>query len=237
LALTTVRLASILHAMRLLLFDIDGTLVNTGGSGKRALNRACFEVLGITGALDTIPLSGRTDFSLLREVLTANGLEVLPKTMQEILTQYCLHLAQEISIEPAREKWVLPNVRPLLTQLEPLSRLGVATGNIEDGARLKLQAVELEGFFPVGGFGSDAEERSALVLAGAQKARYFYQEPLEEVAVIGDTPLDIFAAKAHGFLAIGVATGTYSVEQLQQAGADRVLRSFEAINVLEVLLA
>jgi phosphoglycolate phosphatase len=222
--------------MRLLLFDIDGTLVHTGGNGKRALNRACFEVLGITGALDTIPLSGRTDFSLLREVLVANGLEQDLKTMREILALYCLHLAQEISLEPAREKWVLPNVRPLLTQLEPLSRLGVATGNIESGARLKLQAVELEGFFPVGGFGSDAEARASLVLAGAKKARYLYQEPLQEVAVIGDTPLDIFAAKDNGFLAIGVATGIYSFEQLQAAGADRVLRSFEDLDVLHVLL-
>jgi phosphoglycolate phosphatase len=222
--------------MRLLLFDIDGTLVHTGGSGKRALNRACREVLGISGALDHIALSGRTDFSLLREVFASHRVEAPPNTMHEILARYCLHLAQEIAAEPAREKWVLPNVRTLLTQVEPLSRLGVATGNIEDGARLKLQAVELEGFFPVGGFGSDAEERAALVLAGAKKARYLYQEPLEEVAVIGDTPLDISAAKAHGFLAIGVATGTYSVEQLQQAGADRVLRSFEDSGVLDVLL-
>jgi phosphoglycolate phosphatase len=229
--------------LRLLLFDIDGTLVHTWGSGKRALNRAIEEFTGIVGALDQISLSGRTDHSLLREVFARNNIahdlalhQPIPDLYRNIFETYCLYLAQEIAKERERDKWLLPAVRPLLTQLEDISRLGVATGNIEQGARLKLQSVEIEGFFPVGGFGSDAEDRAALVQAGAVKARRFYREPLEEVAVIGDTPLDILAAKANGFLAIGVATGIYSYEELCAAGADRVLRSFEDKDVLDALL-
>jgi phosphoglycolate phosphatase len=222
--------------MRLLLFDIDGTLVHTGGSGKRALNRAIEDATGVIGALDSISLSGRTDPSLLREVFATHNVAEVDGLQHKIFSAYCLYLAQEIAQEKARERWILPAVRELLNEVELVARLGVATGNIEHGARLKLQSVELEGFFPTGGFGSDAEDRAALVNAGALKARRFYREPLDEVVVIGDTPLDIYAAKANGFRAVGVATGIYSPEELQSAGADRVLASFEEQSTLEALL-
>lgn len=222
--------------MRLLLFDIDGTLVHTQGCGKRSLSKALDELLGVQGALDQIALSGRTDYSLVREVFTSQNKPFSRALADQILERYATYLAQELFQIQERSHWILPGVRDILPKLEGKACLGLATGNVEQGARLKLQAVGIDGFFPVGGFGSDAEERAALVLAGAQKARRFYQKPFPEVLVIGDTPLDIYAAKENSFLAIGVASGVYNEQSLQDAGADVVLRSLQEEGVLEALL-
>jgi phosphoglycolate phosphatase len=222
--------------MRLFLFDIDGTLVHTGGVGKRALERALAEHFGVAGALAEISLSGRTDPGILRLACAALSRPFDEAALTGVLSRYVGYLEAEIARAADRGRWLLGGARALCESLSKKARLGLATGNVEAGARLKLGAVELNHLFPVGGFGSDAEDRAALCRAGAEKARRHYGEDFDAVVVVGDTPLDIQAAAANGFLAVGVCTGTYREEALVGAGASAVLRSLDEPGAEELLL-
>lgn len=223
--------------MRLVLFDIDGTLIHTGGVGKRALSRALDEVLGVLGSLDKVALSGRTDPSLIRDACAACGVPFHVEILESVLERYLLYLEEGIAQAPHRERWLLPGVEALLPSLEGEVPLGLATGNVEAGARLKLGAVNLERFFPVGGFGSDAEDRARLVARGFEKASFHYGVSFSEVVIVGDTPLDIAAARANRFLSVGVASGVFTAESLYEAGADAVLGSLSEARAKETILS
>jgi phosphoglycolate phosphatase-like HAD superfamily hydrolase len=211
--------------MRILLFDIDGTLLQSQGSGKRALARAIDEDLGVQGAAERLHLSGRTDFSVLREVFLSYGIDYEIARAERVLERYLSFLADDIAQQGDCRRWALPGARPLLERLRGLEGLAVATGNVEAGARHKLRAALLDDFFPVGGFGSDHEERPALVRIGAERAKQFYGVQDADVWVIGDTPLDIDAARKNGFLSVGVATGMHPRAELVASGATVVLDS------------
>jgi phosphoglycolate phosphatase-like HAD superfamily hydrolase len=209
--------------VKLLLFDIDQTLVNTGGAGLRALDRACTKLLGIEHAMQGISPHGRTDPAIVREIYRVKLTTPSPEPTQitSILESYVSFLKQEVAESPAYR--VLPGIIPLLKELSAREDavLGLATGNVELGARIKLERGDLNSYFPFGGFGSDAEDRSELVRAAAQKAADKIGAWISphDTYVIGDTPLDIDAGYRCGFKTVGVATGSYSVEQLLAAGA------------------
>jgi phosphoglycolate phosphatase-like HAD superfamily hydrolase len=216
--------------VKLLLFDIDGTLVLTGGAGRRALNRAFCQVVGIVNALDGMRLNGKTDPAIIREVFVArDGLSGGLESLDQILAAYVEFLPEEIHQSPHYK--ILPGILTFLDEFHGRSdiAIGLATGNVERGARIKLSRGNLNPFFAFGGFGSDAENRTDLVRraadngmrhAGATIARH-------DIFVIGDTPRDIDAGREAGFPTVGVATSEFSTVDLQAAGADLVLSDFE----------
>jgi phosphoglycolate phosphatase len=209
--------------VKLFLFDIDQTLINSGGAGLRALDRACRKLFGLESAMDGISPHGRTDPAIVRDILrqklssdTANNSQITT-----ILDAYLFFLQEEVQTSPTYR--VLPGVLSLLEELQRRSEvmLGLATGNIEPGGRIKLDRGGLNPYFTFGGFGSDSEDRTELVRMAAEKAAHKNGGSIapSNIFVIGDTPLDIDAGNRCGFRTVGVASGSYSVEQLLASGA------------------
>ena len=218
--------------MKLLLFDIDQTLINTGGAGLRALDRACLQLFGIPNAMQGISPHGKTDPAIAREILRVRLSRDVAETNGEIssiLEAYLSFLKDEVQVSPKYR--VLPGIISLLDRIVSKKNvmLGLATGNIEAGARIKLDRGRLNPYFAFGGFGSDSEDRAELVRKAASKAtaRLSGQISPSDVFVIGDTPLDIDAGSRAGFKTVGVGTGSYSIEQLLDSGATFAIPDFE----------
>jgi phosphoglycolate phosphatase-like HAD superfamily hydrolase len=211
---------------RLLLFDIDGTLMLTGGAGGRAMALAAQELFDIPDALHTIPMAGRTDAWIVGQMAQRHGVSCDGPTLERFRQRYLAHLRRELDV-PHPEKGVLPGIRAVLDALMSRSDAHVAllTGNFEAGARIKLDYFDLSGYFRGGAFGDDCHDRNALLpvaLDRVQQGGGPAFTPADAV-VIGDTPLDIAVAVASGARSLGVATGGYSAEQLRASGADVVL--------------
>jgi len=215
--------------VKLLLFDIDGTLVLTGGAGIRALNRAFCQVVGIVNALDGIRLHGKTDPAIVREIFNARGAHQNADSYDQILAAYVDFLPAEV--QRSENYRVLPGILRFLQDFQGRSDLafGLATGNVEAGARIKLARGNLNPFFAFGGFGSDAENRTELVRRAAHNGSRLAGVTIDpnDIFVIGDTPRDIAAGREAGYRTVGVATSDYSTEDLSAAGADLVLLDFE----------
>ena len=211
---------------KLVLFDIDGTLVLTGGAGVRAMNRACTAVLGIDDALAGVEYAGRTDWSILHDALEKAGLQLDSARLDAIRTRYVSLLQEEIHHRGTGVKAVLPGIRPLLDSLAAQDDvfLGLLTGNFAEAARIKLEYFDLWRFFRCGAFGDDSPDRNALVPFAVTRARAcgLSDTAAERVFVIGDTPNDIACAHAAGAISVAVATGNFSVDQLRDSGARHV---------------
>jgi phosphoglycolate phosphatase-like HAD superfamily hydrolase len=213
----------------LYLFDLDGTLMMSDGAGGRAFARACQELLGIEDALASVVLHGNTDPLILDEACRAKlGRAPTPREQSEVLARYLEHLGGELARSTVT---VLPGVADLLGRLERRgAQIGLATGNVEGGARLKLSAAGLWERFPFGGFGSDHHERGELVRVAIARAeqRAGRAIPRDEIRLIGDTPRDVAAARSAGVRAIAVATGMHDVPTLERAGADEAHATLES---------
>jgi phosphoglycolate phosphatase-like HAD superfamily hydrolase len=211
----------------LYLFDIDGTLIGGDGSGRRAFERACSDHLGILGALTHLRLDGMTDPLILDSVFRHHhGRSPTADEAHAIFEIYVRHLEDEVA---AGLYHVKPGVHATLDHLDARgATVGLATGNLEAGARIKLTRGDLWHRFSFGGFGDDSPAttdgraelvRVAIARGGERAGRSF---AADHIWVIGDTPKDIAAAHAAGARAVAVATGGYSVEELAAAGADCV---------------
>ena len=214
---------------RLVLFDIDGTLIRSGRAGVRGMNAAFEGLYGRPAALDGISLAGRTDRAIVTDVLRAIGRDATPEAILELRTAYLQHLAEEI-VKPVPDSNVLPGVWPLLDALraDGESVIGLLTGNFEGGAAIKLGHFDLWTRFAFGAYGDEHADRRALVpVAMAAAARVGLNIPLSQVIVIGDTPLDVDCAQVHGARSIAVATGPFSVQQLETARPDLVVETLE----------
>jgi phosphoglycolate phosphatase len=228
---------------RLLLFDIDGTLVLTGGAGKRAMTRAFEETFGVADALAEIPLSGRTDEFIFARARERAGVTASEAQARDFRTRYVALLAEEIQHPGTGHHGTLPGVEPLLEALDamPDVHLALLTGNYRDGARVKLDRFGLWERFRWGAFGDDAADRNALVPIALSRAAAELEVPVpppEHVIVIGDTRFDIECARAGGVRALGVATGGTPAGQLREAGADLVVDDLTALEaVLDFLAA
>ncbi len=214
----------------IVLFDIDGTLIRSGGAGVRALNTAVERLYGVANALAGVTFAGRTDRAIVGDVFRAIGVEATPAEVARVRAAYIEALHVEIKRPVVEPSCVLPGVSALLQALDtmPDVRVGLLTGNFEPGAAVKLGHFDLWERFTFGAFGDDHVDRRALVpvaLAGALRAGHAIPPP-DRVVVIGDTPLDVDCAKAHGARAIAVATGPYDRATLAAAGADLVVDTF-----------
>lgn len=216
--------------VKLLLFDIDQTLISTGGAGLRALDRAFKQLLNLDNALQGIALHGKTDPGIVREVCLTRmgGDHIMESALESILEAYISFLREEIDTSDSYR--VLPGIMEILEEmrLRTDTLLGLATGNIETGARIKLQRGNLNRYFKFGGFGSDSENRAALVRRAAEMAAASHGTAIapENTFVIGDTPRDIEAGRQAGFRTVGVATGKYTLDELQESGASVVMSDF-----------
>jgi phosphoglycolate phosphatase-like HAD superfamily hydrolase len=204
--------------MKLVLFDIDGTILAGGGAGKRAVTRALVEVFGTSGPSDH-RFDGKTDPQIVRELmrLEGHGDPHIDERMPRLLERYLEFLHDELQRPPHAR--LLPGICELLDALEPRSDvvLGLLTGNLAAGARAKLAAVGLNPErFRVGAYGSDHEMRGELPAVAQRRARDDLGLDISgrDVVVIGDTPNDLQCGLRIGARAIGVATGHYTVDEL-----------------------
>ncbi len=211
---------------KLILFDIDGTLVSTGGAGTRAMNLAFHDLFGIRDAFENIPMAGKTDIQIMKEGLKNHGFPYMDGNVGKMTDQYLVYLQREIH-NPRR--FLMPGIRESLELFtEKEMALGLLTGNLEKGASIKLNSFGIGGYFLDGAFGSDDEDRDKLLPVAIEK---FRKKGLafspQDCIVIGDTPRDVQCAKVHNAYAIAVATGPYSREDLLNTEADIVLDSLE----------
>lgn len=225
--------------MRVLLFDIDGTLVLTGGAGARAMQRAFEDVFCVSGGLDSIPMAGRTDAWIVAQIAAAHGLECREEDFLRFRDTYVRYLAVEIHL-PGPRKGRLPGVGALLDRLATRddAYLALLTGNFRRGAQTKLEHFDLWRYFGTGAFGDYAHDRNGLLwdaLANVEAIGGRAVRP-SDVVIIGDTPLDIAVALSGGARSLGVATGSFDVEALLASGADMALPDLSDLDaVLEAL--
>ena len=228
----------------LLLFDIDGTLLLSGGAGSRALNETFEELFGVAGAFDGIPVAGRTDPLLLDDALARQDLTAAAGVRARFHDRYCERLAKTI-LDPLPRKGLMPGVRELLAGLDGRAgfRSALLTGNYARAARIKLEHFGLWRHFACGAYGDDAASRDDLVPVAMERARergIDIRSPAQ-VVVIGDTPLDIRCARAGGAWSVAVATGSFDAAELRSHGADRVLQDLAdtagCIDVLDSMAA
>jgi phosphoglycolate phosphatase len=209
----------------LVLFDIDGTLLLTAGAGRRAILRALSALHPITDALEHIRFDGKTDPQIVVELLEASG-HAEPRD-RDLIAAVCRSYVGELATElthPRTRMTVMPGIAALLDALEAEgdALLGLVTGNLAEGAALKLEASGLGTTrFRVGAYGSDSPHRPDLPAIAAQRAEaLFGRVPTgAEVVIIGDTPADVTCGRGIAARAIGVATGSYTIEELDAAGA------------------
>ena len=227
--------------MRLVLFDIDGTLLTAQGAGRRALSQALERVYGTTGAIQGYDFRGRTDPRIVLDLMGGAGIPeaTVQARMGDCFELYARALAEEIG--DGRRVALLPGVADLVGRLAERADvvLGLVTGNIEKGARIKLEPTGLWPRFRTGAFGSDDADRRRLPSLAARRAHaltgHAFRPP--QVLVLGDTPLDIECARAFGAVAVAVATGQHSREELASHRPDLLFDSFADVGrTVEALL-
>ena len=206
---------------RLLLWDIDGTLISTGAAGHRAIELATAQRFGGSGDLEGVEIAGRTDLSIAHQVLEKYREPITPDNMSSFLELYLTLLAQEL---PRTQGQVMPGVPQLLQRAQdrPDMVLGLLTGNLRRGAQLKLEHYKLWHFFVLGAFADDHHDRNQLggfALTRVQE-RYGTEFLPSQVDVIGDTGHDIACGKAFGARTIAIATGSWSRERLAKCDPD-----------------
>lgn len=210
----------------LLLFDIDGTLVDTGGKGMSALKKTAIQVFGSDGP--PLDLAGSTDLGILANLYLHFEIEPTEELTHRFFEVYHKHLEESLKSDPTEGR-VLDGVFELLEELVVMrhAQLGLLTGNTELGAEIKLRHYGLHQHFPFGAYGSDRADRNQLGGIALERALAVTGKTFipERTLIIGDTPKDIACAHAIGAKCLAVATGHFTAEQLQQAGADWVLGS------------
>ena len=221
---------------RLLLFDIDGTLVLTGGAGKRSMDRAFEDVFGVPEAFAEVSMAGRTDRWLVETALERHGVTATPERLAAFRARYLALLEAAIGEPGCGRRGVMPGVPEVLTRLRARddAHLALLTGNYAEGARIKLEHFGLWDHFAWGAFGDDHAERDALARAAVAEASargIALADPAHAI-VIGDTPFDIACARAAGARVVAVATGHHPLDELRTHQPDLALDDLRDIDAL-----
>jgi phosphoglycolate phosphatase-like HAD superfamily hydrolase len=208
---------------RVVLFDIDNTLLYSGGAGSFAMNMAFNELFGVSDGFARVEFSGRTDLFILQGGLAEHGIAGgVEKHLAAFTSRYYELLPQALA---QREGYLMPGFPELLSALRDAGvRLGLATGNFSEGAALKLGYYGIADFFEGGGFGEVSPDRADVVAAAISNVADGAAPA--DILVVGDTPHDITSALANGVVGVGVATGTFTVEELRDSGTSRVYQDF-----------
>jgi phosphoglycolate phosphatase-like HAD superfamily hydrolase len=229
---------------RIILFDVDNTLLYTGGAGSLAMRRAFERLYGIEDGFRRVEFSGRTDWAILLDALRAHELldgDADDERMRAEIERFLQHYYELLPVALAEtEGRVMPGVPELLEALVAEggdARMGLATGNFREAAFMKLRHYALRDHLHEGGFGDDAEDRGEVVAAAIERVAGGGDVDVREVFAVGDTQLDVAAALANGAQAVGVATGTTSLDDLRSAGAELLFEDLsDTERVLRTLL-
>jgi phosphoglycolate phosphatase-like HAD superfamily hydrolase len=223
--------------VRLVLFDVDGTLVHTGGAGVKAFAKTFATEFSMADHFERLKFAGRTDYSLVREFFGLNQIAPTPANFERFFKRYVFwldHILQDSKTE------LCPGVWEFIRELQGLPQpplLGLLTGNIRLGAEIKLRHFHLWDVFQTGGFANDHEDRDQIAAVARQRGSRILGEELpgDQVVVIGDTPLDIRCAQAIGAKALAVATGGAKLEDLRMRQPDWAVPDLRAISAGEVV--
>jgi phosphoglycolate phosphatase len=221
---------------KLLLFDIDGTLLTSGGAGERALRRGFRDRFGIDDDLVTVEIAGRTDSGIARQMLAYHGLPETPENLTAFFDGYLHFLAEELPVSPGR---LLPGILPLLEALKRREDIVLAllTGNLARGAETKLTHYGVWHYFEFGAYADDHHDRNQLGHFARRRAveKHGIEFPSERIYVLGDTPHDITCARAIGAQAVAIATGKFTVEELRPLHPDFLFADLSDVSaVLEI---
>ena len=222
--------------IRLVLFDIDGTLVHTGHAGTKAFAQTFAHRFGLKHGSEKMKFAGRTDVSLVREFFKIHGVPESRDNFDQFFANYVFWLEHILGHSVGCE---CAGVRNFIAELLALPQppvLGLLTGNIQLGAQIKLRHFGLWDFFVMGGFADDHEERNHIAVAALARGRRVLDPHLQpqEVVVIGDTPFDVGCGKFIGAKTLAVATGGSTFEELQPHGADWTVRDLAQILAHEI---
>jgi len=223
---------------RLFLFDIDGTLISSGGAGEAALKDAMLSRFGVEEDLDGIILAGATDGRIARELLEKHSISVSPENVSALLDTYLGHLTERIGRHDGR---LLPGIVSLLKVLSERTDvvLALLTGNVSRGAKIKLTHYGVWDFFEFGAFADDHHDRNELGKFARARAleRHGEDFPPSRIYVIGDTPKDIECGRAIGACTVAIATGHYSSAELRDHAPDFLFEDLsDTERVVEILL-
>ena len=207
--------------MPIILFDIDGTLVRTGGAGKAAMESGLVAAFGVKELRDEVPYSGRTDVAISRDLLRVHGIDPTLENQRRLRESYLAHLPNSLKTKGGE---VCPGIRELLAAVvgKPGMVLGLLTGNVRVGASHKLGHFGLWDYFACGGFGDEHFDRDDVARSALAAVREHVRGAVNpsDVWVIGDTPLDVSCARAIGANAVAVATGWHPADELTGCAPD-----------------
>ncbi|WP_437185036.1 HAD family hydrolase [Planctomicrobium sp. SH668] len=212
------------------LFDIDGTLLDSGGAGQLAMEQALLDVFQVTGPYGDIPAAGRTDKAITTDLFNHHGLPVTDENWAVFLEAYLKHLPPSLS---AKDGVVLPGIIDVLNALSSRDdvALGLLTGNLEVGARLKLQHYDIDHHFHFGGYGDTHFNRDEVAQLAYEAASRHLQFEIqkEKLWVIGDTPADIRCGRSIGAKVLAVGTGIFSMDELRSHQPDLLCESLAEV--------
>jgi phosphoglycolate phosphatase len=211
--------------MCILLFDIDGTLIRSGGAGKKAMEAALADGFGITEIRDRVSYSGRTDPGIAHELLEVHDLEPSDANIEHLRAEYLKHLPGFLKSSPGE---ILPGIRDVLERPHPTWSVGLLTGNVASGAEIKLRHFGLWQYFAFGVFADGLKHRDDVARRGLGIIAKHVNRDVDpqEIYVIGDTPADVQCARAIGAKAVAIATGWHPEEELRASKPDWFLPDF-----------
>ncbi len=222
--------------IRLVLFDIDGTLIHTSGAGEKAFARVFADFFGVTDGTEKLKFAGRTDAAILREFFVHNAIAPSSENMEQFFEAYVFLLEHMLQRLPGG---VHPGVWDWLHDLRALARppvIGLLTGNIRLGAEIKLRQFGLWEQFETGAFADDSAERNEIAAIAKQRGELLLGKKLrgDEVLIIGDTPLDIACARSIGAKVLAVGTGMYRSKDLLSLKPDWAVDNLTGLSAFEV---
>jgi phosphoglycolate phosphatase-like HAD superfamily hydrolase len=223
--------------IRLVLFDIDGTLVRTGGAGVKAFAKVFETEFNARDGFEKLKFAGRTDVSLVREFFQFHGIAETADNFERFFEQYVFWLDYILNHS---ETEACPGVWDFLRALKQLEKpplIGLLTGNIRLGAEIKLRHFDLWKEFETGAFADDSERRDDIAAVARERGRRLLGNGLgdEEILVIGDTPLDIRCGRAIGAKVLAVATGGATLEELQQHEPDWAVKNLREVAMADLI--